>query len=316
MKNVFIINPNAGKGKKARAIIEKIKAYFAANGGEYEILETQAAGQATDLARQSAQTTVDAVRIYACGGDGTACEVLNGLVGYPYVEMGLIPCGTGNDFLKYFDSTDPFSDVEAQVKGTAFPVDIIKAGERYALNQCSIGMDATVADNVRLFKKLPVSSSMAYNMSVAYTFFQKMGAELDITIDGEYIGKSNCLFAVCANAPYYGGGYKSAPFAKPNDGKLDYCIVKNIPRLKILRLLGMYRKGTHTELDCCTVGTCSKMTVKAGKNVAVNWDGEVCHGVEMAFEVVKKGIKLVVPQGLAEKFKEYYPVTAEEPALV
>ncbi len=315
MKNVFIINPNAGKGKKAKQLIEMVKAYFAQNGGEYQILETQAAGQATELARQAAQSTDQPIRIYACGGDGTACEVLNGLVGFAHVEMGLVPCGTGNDFLKYFDSTEPFMNVEAQVKGTAFPLDIIKAGERYALNQCSIGMDATVADNVRLFKKLPVSSSMAYNMSVAYTFFQKLGAELDITVDGQNLGKSNCLFAVCANAPYYGGGYKSAPNAKPNDGKLDYCIVKTIPRLKILQLLGLYRKGTHTNLDCCISGTCTKMTVKAGKNVAVNWDGEVRHGAEMAFEVVKKGIKLIVPQGLAEQFKEYYPSTAEEPAL-
>ncbi len=316
MKSFFIINPNAGKGKVAAQMIEKIKTYFKNNGGEYEILQTTAEGDATNLARRAALSTVDTVNIFACGGDGTSCEVLNGLVGYPHVQMGVIPCGTGNDFLKYFQSIEPFFDVEAQVNGTAFPIDIIKAGERYALNQCSIGMDATVADNVRLFKKLPVSSSMAYNISVGYTFFQKLGAELEINIDGKDFGKSNCLFAVCANAPYYGGGYKSAPFAKPNDGKLDYCIVKTIPRLKILRLLGLYRKGTHIDLDCCTVGACSKMTVKACKTVAVNWDGEVRHDKEITFEVVKQGVKLIVPKGLAEQFESFYEKEPAESALV
>ena len=113
MKSLFFINPAAGKGAAQAEIVSKIKSYFAQSGGEYEIITTRFAGDAEQQALKAAQSGEE-LKMFACGGEGTGYEVLNGIVGYENVQMGVIPCGSANDFLKYFglDSKKDFLERE------------------------------------------------------------------------------------------------------------------------------------------------------------------------------------------------------------
>lgn len=301
MRNVFIINPTAGKKVLQAEIIENIKAYFAKNGGEYSILITENAGHAKEVARAEAESG-EQVRIFAAGGEGTTFEVLNGIVGYDNVAVGIIPCGSANDFLKYFDSKEDFLDIEKQVNGSVLEIDIIKGGDKYAFNQCTAGLDAVVADNMRRYKKIKgVSGSMAYNLGIINAFFSK-GVDMRIKIDGKPIENVKCLFGVCANAPWYGGGYKSAPNAVPNDGELDYTIINIGSKLKTLTVLGTYRKGEHIGKDYCLYGRCSSMEFEADEDMPINFDGEIYKTRKIKFEIVKKGLKLILPGNMAERF--------------
>ncbi|HHW46032.1 MAG TPA: diacylglycerol kinase family lipid kinase [Clostridiales bacterium] len=304
MRYVFIINPAAGKGKAKQTVLPLISSYFNNHKGSYKIYITQKKGDATEIAKSEASLGGEAY-IFACGGEGTTFEVLNGIVGYPNVSLGIIPCGSANDFVKYFGNTDVFFNIEHQIKGTPFPVDIIKAGEYYALNQCSVGMDAMVAQNMNRFKGIKgVSGSMAYGLAIVYTFFEKYNLSLDIKIDNGQTHRTHCLFAVCANAPYYGGGYKSAPFAIPGDGKLDYSIIETKSRIRVVSLLGLYRKGMHINLKICKWGNCESMEISAGRTFPLNLDGEIFYSDRIKFEILKKGIKFIVPSCLAEKFDD------------
>ena len=224
MLNVFLINPKAGKGKVAAQLSSQIAEYFERNGGEYKIVYTSGEGDATIKTKEICSEN-SPVNVFACGGDGTTYEVLNGIMGYNDANLGIIPCGSGNDFVKYFKDKNAFLDIENQISGEIVKLDVIKMDDKYALNSCSVGMDAMVADNVRLFKKLPISASLAYIFSLVYTAFKKFNTKFDIAIDGQHIGKIPCLFAVCANAPFYGGGFKCAPLANPADEKLDFSIM-------------------------------------------------------------------------------------------
>lgn len=301
MLHVFIINPHAGKGKDAVKLTEKIKEYFKKCGGEYKILLTQKSGDATVFARKFCSDNAP-VNLFACGGDGTTNEVLNGMLGCKNANLGIIPCGSGNDFIKYFAQRDAFLDLENQLEGTVVSLDAIKMGEHVAVNSCSVGLDAMVADNVRLFKKLPISASLAYIFSCVYTAFKRFNCNLKISIDGNPLGKVSCLFAVCANAPFYGGGFKCAPTACPGDGKLNFSILQSKSKLQILKILGHYRKGSHIDLPNCSYGNCRSMEISCDRPVAINLDGEILYDAYAKFELLPNAVNFILPKSLVSQF--------------
>lgn len=301
MRYLFFINPKAGKGKLQEKIINEINAYFKNNGGDYRIIVTEYRGQATEIAAREAQTG-DSIRMFACGGEGTCFEILNGTMGYSNVSIGVIPCGSANDFLKFFGDSEEFFDIAAQIEGKTVEMDVIKAGEYYCLNNCSVGMDAMVARDMKIFKGWPlVSGALAYNLAIVKVFCQKIGITADISVDDGEFQKSDCLFAVVANAPYYGGGYKAAPDAVPHDGALDFTKVDLISRFKILRFLGRYKKGDIKGLSFCTLKGCESMEFRSQKPIPVNLDGEIIESRGMRFQLIKQGVSFVVPARIYDK---------------
>ena len=226
-------------------------------------------------------------------------EVLNGIVGYDNVELGVIPCGSANDFLKFFGSKQSFFDIASQIEGKAVYMDLIKAGDSYCLNGCSVGMDAMVARDMSLFKNLPlVSGKTAYTLAIAKTLLKRLGVRIRLSVDGGDFKQKDCLFAVIANAPYYGGGYKGAPDAVPNDSELDCTVVDTVSKFKILKLLPIYKRGEHKSLDVCTLSRCKSMEFESDRPIPVNLDGEIIETKKMRFELVEKAVKFVVPQGV------------------
>ncbi len=301
MRYVFIINPTAGKGKQQPIIAESIKKYFKGKKEKYKILFTESRFDATKKAKAEAEKG-DEVCIFACGGEGTGLEVINGIVGYKNVTYGVIPCGSANDFLKFFGHKDAFFDIADQVSGKAIDIDLIKTDDCYCVNGCSIGMDAMVASDMMMFKNWPlVSGPMAYKLAIVKTFLKKLGVQMEILLDGISIGHKNCLFAVVANAPYYGGGYNAAPTAVPFDGKLNFTLVDVISKLKVPSFLSKYESGSHGNLDYCHMRECSSMDIIANKPLPINLDGEIVYKDKMHFEIVKKGIKFLLPKTVANE---------------
>lgn len=295
MRDVFIINPAAGKEDGTVALTSQIREVY---GDDAKILITTGEGDALLKARAEAETG-DEVRIFACGGDGTSFEVLNGIVGYKNAAIGVISIGSANDFIKYFgfDSKPRFLDLKKQKNGTLLPIDLIKAGDKYCMNQCCAGLDAQVADMMKDFKRLPlVSGPTAYNLAVVKAFLGKIGINMKVTTDGEVFKEGSVLFAVCANAPVYGGGYISAPRAVLNDGVLDCVTIDTVKKLQIPSLLPKYKSGKHEELDVCTYGRCKSFEFVADREIPVSLDGEIIHTNSFKCEIVEKGINFVLPE--------------------
>ena len=94
---VFIVNPQSGR-RTSRQMQEQIEQILAEDSGlTREFIYTEKAGHAEDLAAAAAARYGESALVFACGGDGTANEVANGLVGTK-TAMGIIPIGTANDF--------------------------------------------------------------------------------------------------------------------------------------------------------------------------------------------------------------------------
>ena len=108
MRYFFIVNPNSGKKKKQRHMIESLEIAAVRLGIKYEIHYTRGTKDGEIYVRNLCRKysgTDEKLRIYACGGDGTINEVVNGAFGYGNVEIGAIPLGTGNDYIRNYGIT-------------------------------------------------------------------------------------------------------------------------------------------------------------------------------------------------------------------
>ena len=302
MRSVFIINPAAGKKDPTERLSEKIRDYFSENGDDYKICVTQSAGHATQLAKQAAQEAGDEpVLIVACGGDGTLREVMCGAIGFDNVFLSVYPCGSGNDYVKVFPGNGCFTDIAGIINGTVKNVDVIKVGDTYAANICSVGLDADVAYYQKGYKKYPlISGKMSYNMAVIKSLLRRIGTPLKITIDDEYEMEGAYLFALAGNGRVYGGGYHGAPKAEVDDGLLDFVFVDKVSHFQVPFLIGKYKSGEHEKISrVLKTVRGKKMTIKMDKARPVNIDGELIFCDEICFEIVPDAVKFLVPMQVA-----------------
>ncbi len=313
MKTVFIVNPKAGKKNSSEKICSAINDVVSKLSADVEIYVTKAVGDARDFAEQYCRKNGKA-RFVVCGGDGTLGEVVNGAAEFEGVEVGIVPCGTGNDFSRNFDENECFSDIEAQILGHTEKCDVIKyttvvdgvEKSGYCINMFNIGFDCNVADMTNKLKNNKfVTGKIAYIISILIMLIKKKGADLQIEIDGEMKHSGRLLLTSIANGSFCGGGIMSNPFANLNDGFADVNIIRNVSRLKFIRLLPYYMKGTHMRLKniekiiSCIKGKKIRITPKDGK-IRLCADGEIYDAGETEFEILHNAVSMVVPSRKCE----------------
>ena len=132
MRHLFIINPAAGRPESTA----RLEALLSRLSFPHEVAYTREAGDAQRLAATAVRTG-GPVRIYACGGDGTLNEVVNGAAGFDNAAVTCVPKGTGNDFLKLFGPRfrELFYDLEALAAGPqrAFDLMVLHTDQQAAL---------------------------------------------------------------------------------------------------------------------------------------------------------------------------------------
>lgn len=298
MKHIFVVNPQAGQGKnKAMDYIKpKIEEVCKKINAEYEIYPTTGKGDGIRFVKERAAGGEE-LRFYACGGDGTLYEVVNGAYGFDNVEVAVVPLGSGNDFVRYFGTKEDFLDLEDQFNGTAVPLDLIKCGNEIAINQCSMGMDAEVCAMQGKIKKFPlITGEGAYGIGCVYAAATKTKNRFTITIDDGEPVTLDALFCFIGNASYYGGGYKAAPKAIPDDGLLDVVVVESVSnKIKLLKLIKPYKKGEHLDWDITHFKRGKNVKVHAARSAAINVDGECRYVTDAEFQLIEKGMKFLVP---------------------
>ncbi len=318
MRNIFIVNPKAGQGKGDESFTKKLRQAAAHGGHELEIYTTAGVGDAEVLTAQLAEERKNGekLRIYACGGDGTLNEVLNGVLRSEAdkVSIGVIPIGTGNDFCRNFPEANDFMDIEAQLNAEEHRCDAIRYSgringtqqTRYCCNMLNVGFDCNVVDMTARMKTYPmISGSMAYLLSVFAIFAKKEGADLRIETDGQTVHDGPLLLTASANGSFYGGGVKGAPTARVDDGFMDINVVRDIKRLKFLKLFPYYAKGTHLQVE----GIDSILYTAQIKKLAITpnngsmrlcADGEITDAGRIEAETVPGAFDFLVPKKQGE----------------
>ena len=248
MKHFFIMNPAAGKGTKFHDLIDDIHKVCDRRGVSYEVHITKEQGEATEFVRGVCESSNEPMRFYACGGDGTIKEVAAGMVGFENAELGMIPMGTGNDFVRNFEHNEMFFNIDAQLDGETRKIDLLKYNDKYAINIINTGFDCEVAKQVGVNRRsVFLPSSLAYPASILQKITQFDTAIVNgkIYLDGVLHKGDKFQACVFANGRYYGGGYFAAPASNANDGILDCCLIDKIPLMTFLNILGDYKAGTH-----------------------------------------------------------------------
>ncbi|NLY19459.1 MAG: diacylglycerol kinase family lipid kinase [Clostridiaceae bacterium] len=294
MKHLFILNPVAGKGKTMK-LIPEIKELMEKHSFEFKIEITKAPGHATEIAREYSNKYPD-LRIYAVGGDGTMNEVLQGMVGSGSY-LGVVPAGTGNDFLKSFCSVmNPSRLLPVLIQAEAIPVDLCKINDRYFLNIASAGFDADVVANTQYLKKLPfMQGKIAYIGGILLSLIRLKNVSATFSIDDEKIEMPGMLLSAFANGRFYGGGMLPAPEAVPDDGYLDVCLIKDMNRLGILRFFPRFIKGTHINMSEVTTRRCRTVRMESPEPVHVNADGELFEANKLDITLIHKGLMFIKP---------------------
>lgn len=297
MKNYFIVNPVSGKNEALKVVKNLLK--NADSDFNYEIIVTEFEHHATRIAKTIAERG-EGCRIFACGGDGTLFDVVNGVVGYENVEVGVIPCGSGNDYVKTFAKAEDFLSPDNFCEGVSVPVDLIKFEDKYCINIASIGMDAFVVKQKNDMKKLSeFNGELAYIVSVFITFIKNMGGRFKVTVDDKDVYDRDFLFVVAANGRYYGGSFNPTPNACVNDGLIDILLLNSVSRFTVIKLLKKYQKGLHINLtDICKIVRGKRIVIESEKEIPVNVDGEIYNSAKITFEMVEKGVKFIVPKSV------------------
>lgn len=303
MKHLFIINPAAGKKGSTDALVHQIKSVFEARGLDYEIAFTDGVGDAERITRQASKKGQE-VRVYACGGDGTLNEVVNGAAGYDFMAVTNYPKGTGNDFLKIFGKNyhDRFCDLAALCDGPQAAFDLMDCNGKLGIGSICAGVDARVAADVHKYKSLPLVTGIgAYILALLENvLFKSISRPMTVDVEGEHIDGEKAIICVM-NGRYYGGGFMPVGDAEPDDGVLDMLLVPKVSRLTLFRLVGKYAKGRYKECPELITdyhGTGLTYTVPDGDGVAVV-DGEVMRGDSFTVKLSEYKINFFYPGDLS-----------------
>lgn len=296
MKHLFIINPAAGQKDRTEEFTAAIKQHC--GNLEYEIAVSRKPGDCTALARQAAQSG-EALRIYACGGDGTLNEVVNGVAGYDNVSITHYCGGSGNDFVRMFSEPAAFCDLARLLDCEEAEFDLIQCGDHYSLNICSIGLDARIGMDIGKYKRLPmVSGSSAYILSLVANLARGLHEHYRITIGDEVFDGRYTLVCI-ANGRWYGGGFHPVPDAEPDDGMLDILLVRKVNVLQVAAVIGKYKAGRYQELsDLVEFRRAPSICVTCDDVTPINLDGETLRLQESSFTIAPCKIRFSYPKGL------------------
>lgn len=234
---LYIVNPIAGKKGRKQRILSQLKASGA------DIVYTEYAGHATELARSSVADVVVAV-----GGDGTLNEVARGLVGTEKI-LGLMPCGSGDGLARHLGIRGSFrhmSDVIGQ--GRIQTLDYARINGRPFFSVSGVGLDAIVSER---FAKAGKRGLWTYVEQAVKTWRGFAPERYTITIDGRTLEREAVLITV-ANSNQWGNGAKITPFARTDDGLLDITIISmfrtiDIPVLALRLMTGSIHKSRFAE---------------------------------------------------------------------
>lgn len=283
----IVYNPVAGKGKalKALAVIE---AEFNARGITYRKHESTHQGGAREATEQAIAS--GAKNILAMGGDGTLHEVINGFSNFENVGLGIIPCGTGNDFASSLGISEKVEEAVAHVlEGAPTYVDYLQLPFCRGINVASYGIDVDV---LRRYAKKKNKTKGAYMASLISSILHyKKPYTFTAEINGESEQHAGFI-AAAGNGKRFGGSIYICPEANPYDGLLDIVTVDNVKKLGIPAAFITLMKKKILNYKKTKFTRAESLRVTTGSPMVVNVDGELYDADEFAVQVVHNSLRV------------------------
>ncbi len=291
-KWVFILNPAAGGGlakKYENILAEKLK-YHQINA---EIVLTGYKGHATNIAKKYADDGYS--HIIAVGGDGTLNEIIRGIIEKENITLGIIPAGTGNDFIQIlgFDGEFTNNDWKTFFDKNTIKMDIGKCNDNYFLNGMGLGFDAQVAaENYTEEGKVKEGSSSKYFWHILKTLIFYKERKMTTITNGKQ-QKSKCFINTIANGRRFAGQYFLTPKAKANDGLLDVCMIKELSFLQRIGIFLKVPKGEHLDNPNVNYYQTEKLIIEFDKDVPHHLDGELFFASRFEVKIIQEKLNFI-----------------------
>ena len=317
MKHLIVLNNSAGAQKQIDDFKNQVDEAF--KGLDYEIYITPAPRAVIPFLKEYlTKNKKETVRVYACGGDGTIHEVVNGMVGYKNAELAIMALGTGNDFVKIYAKTNDYDEIVKGkagenrfknftnlINGTVEEIDLSKLTAEgheeawYSINVINFGFDAIVGvkgnENKLKGKKNPYGPAAIIPAILAGRF-----NNIIIKADGEQLNKKKMLLGSLGQGQWVGGQYHAQPHSDNKDGLIDVMMLKCMSLAKLMiAYFTPYTKGQHLDSEKLMKkivyrrAKVVEMESKKPFNVCV--DGEILKSDHYRVEVMPKALKFVVP---------------------
>ncbi|NOY76761.1 MAG: diacylglycerol kinase family lipid kinase [Calditrichaeota bacterium] len=279
-KRYFVIlNPHSGRGKAAK-LRPKIEETLRRKNLDFVLVETQGQGHAEKLAREAPP---DFDVIVAAGGDGTANEVVNGLMKNPR-PMGLIPTGSGNDFARAM--AIPFQwqkAIDVLIQNQEKRIDVGWVNGRYFPNGFGVGFDALVV--LESSKVTRLRGFLIYLYSVLKSIFFYSSPHLTIHLDNRHKIEGRIFMLTVGNGVSLGGGFLLTPNAQNNDGIFDVCVIHHLSKPQIFWHLPKVFWGGHVKIKPVEMLQAKELVVKSTGPVGGHVDGEIVEMDRQEFRV-------------------------------
>ena len=290
-----IVNRAAAGGRCARLAPDAL-ATLERRGVALEVAFTEQPRHGTELARIAAAS--GRRRFLSVGGDGTAAEIVNGLVEAGVseeCELAMLPLGTGNSFLRDFGITDTESAVDAIARGNSTPIDVLRLtheeGVIHFINTMGTGFVARAGELTNdHFKPL---GAVGYIAAVLICIARLRYEENTLRYAGTTDDATTVLTSF-SNSQYTGGSMRLAPDAQVADGLLDVVRAGRLGRAALVAAFSRIFSGTHTELDDVWTHQVDHVEFVNPSHQAVLIDGDLFHLTPLSIDVLPGALRLVV----------------------
>jgi YegS/Rv2252/BmrU family lipid kinase len=254
VRTLVIVNPvsrSGATGRRWRRVEPRLRDAL----GSLEVEFTRGARDAERIAREGVRSGVE--RLVVAGGDGTLNEVASGLLGADlggYAQLGLLPLGTGGDFVRALGiPRDLDQALRCIADGKLRHVDAGQLDYRddggrpsrgWFVNVASVGIAALVEEITDRTSQV-FGGTVAFAIGAVKAVLRYRSRPLRVRVDGELRFEGPVVVAAVANGHSFGGGMRVAPGALADDGLLDVVIQPARSKLALLaKLPGLYR-GRH-----------------------------------------------------------------------
>ena len=296
-----IVNPFSARGqteKKWELIKLAIKAHFR----EFKYVFTEKPRQATEIARGLIKAGFDL--IIGVGGDGTLNEISSGFFSdysgkaiNQDAALGIIPSGTGSDFIRFMKVPREFEKSAALIKNSKNKkIDIGKitysganAKEQYFINVADFGLGAEVIkkiSNVQASRR----GALTYYRGLLTTLMNYRSKTVTLTVDGRQQLQGEYLIGAVANGRIFGGGMIIAPQAEADDGYFDLVLIESMKKLEILTNSRLLYSGAIAKNPKVHILKARNIKVESPDEVHIEYDGEMGEKLPAEFSIIEKAL--------------------------
>jgi len=303
MKTVAIVNPTAGY-RRARRVWPRLLASLGELGAGVATWWTEWPGHAETLAAQARREGFD--RVVAGGGDGTLLEVVNGLWWEsqgPQPSVGVVPFGTGCDYVRSFDLGPTLRDQVITALGEAtlrVSVGLVclqglngQPRQRVFVNVLGLGFDARVIAGFRQ-QRLRLPGKTAYFLSGAKELGRLTHHRITGSLDGRPL-KTEAAVVVLGLGRYFGGGMMITPGASPKAGHFQVVLGHRLSRLELLTLLPKLYTGKHLDHPRVTADYAGHIKINADPPAYVEAEGELEGLTPIEAAIIPRALRIAAP---------------------